>query len=316
MKVKVKAPSRLHLGIIDMRGSGGRRYGSFGLALNHPQTLVEVETSEDFDVSGEDIDRAKNFAERFIHSLGLEKKFSIKVISAPPPHSGLGSGTQLALSIGTAISRLNQLEIDTYRIARLMKRGAVSGVGIHAFKYGGFILDGGHGRGKDIPPLLFRYEIPENWYVVVGIPEMKRIWGHDEKKMMDTVSLKGIDTSERISKILLMNLLPAIVEKDFNEFVEALEKIDVEVGKSFSSVQSGIVRGRIIKDGIEYLKEMGAGGCGQSSWGPAFYGFVEGKRMAERLSRSLEKFIRERGKGISFFTNVRNRGAEIAFIGK
>lgn len=315
MKVKVEAPSRLHLGIIDMRGSGGRRYGSFGLALNHPQTLVEVESSENFDVSGEDAVRARKFAERFIHSLELEKKFSIRVISAPPPHSGLGSGTQLALSIGTAISRLSQLEIDTYRIAMIMKRGSVSGVGIHAFRYGGFILDGGHGGGN-IPPLLFRYEIPENWYVVVGIPEMKRIWGRDEKKMMDMVSQKGMDTSERISKILLMNLLPAIVEEDFNEFVEALDKIDVEVGKSFSSVQSGTVRGRIIKDGIEYLKDMGAGGCGQSSWGPAFYGFVEGRVMAERLSGSLEKFIRERGEGISFYTNVRNRGAEVAFIEK
>ena len=313
MKVRVEGPSRLHLGIVDMRGSSGRKYGSFGLALNYPATVIEAEFSDSFIVSGRDAHRVEEFAGRFISKLGLEDKFRIEIVSSPPSHSGLGSGTQLALSTGKAISILTNLNLSTYDIARIMGRGSVSGVGIYAFEHGGFILDGGHGKG-DLPPLLVRYEIPENWYAVIGIPEMERVWGHDEKRLMNLVSQRGMDTSERISRILLMNLLPAIVEEDFSEFVNALDRIDVEVGKSFSVAQSGIVRERIIQDGIEFLREMGAGGCGQSSWGPAFYGFVEGLNKARKLARSLEKFISEVGEGISLYTNVRNAGAKVDVI--
>ena len=310
MKIRVESPARLHLGIIDMRGSSGRKYGSFGLALDYPLTVVEVAQSGDLVVSGNEKDRAVKFAEMFFKAVKVEGGAEIKVLSTPPPHSGFGSGTQLALAIGTALSRLYDIDLDLLEIARIMGRGKVSGVGVYAFRYGGFILDGGH-KNHDIPPLIFRHEIPEDWYVVVGVPEIERVWGDEEKKLMNLVSEKGLDTSERISKIVLMNLLPAIVERDFEEFISALERIDFEVGKSFSVAQSGVVRHELIQEGIELLRDLGAGGCGQSSWGPAFYGFVKGKSKAKKISNALGEFISEKAGGMSFYTDVRNRSAEV-----
>ena len=108
-----------------------------------------------------------------------------------------------------------------------------------------------------------------------------------------------------------MNLLPAIVERNFEEFTSSLEQIDIEVGKSFSVAQSGVVRHELIQEGIELLKDLGAGGCGQSSWGPAFYGFIRGKNRAEKISKALGEFISEKAKGTSFYTTVKNKGAEL-----
>ena len=52
MKVYVKAPARLHLGLIDLGGDLGRLFGGIGVAINQPNVIVEAEKSERFTVEG------------------------------------------------------------------------------------------------------------------------------------------------------------------------------------------------------------------------------------------------------------------------
>ena len=54
---------------------------------------------------------------------------------------GLGSGTQLALSIGTAISFLNNINSNIENIAKTLNRGLRSNIGLINFKRGGFLID-------------------------------------------------------------------------------------------------------------------------------------------------------------------------------
>ena len=54
MKVYVKTPSRLHFSLIDMNGRLGRVDGSLGLALNHPNVVLEASKSEEIEVRGEE----------------------------------------------------------------------------------------------------------------------------------------------------------------------------------------------------------------------------------------------------------------------
>ena len=42
MKVYVKTPARLHLGLIDLNGDLGRLFGGLGVAINCPNFVLEA----------------------------------------------------------------------------------------------------------------------------------------------------------------------------------------------------------------------------------------------------------------------------------
>src|SRR3989304_4616182 len=63
MKITVKTPSRLHLGILDVNGNLGRMYGSIGLAIQQPNVVIEITKSENLEIEGEDKERVKETSE-------------------------------------------------------------------------------------------------------------------------------------------------------------------------------------------------------------------------------------------------------------
>ena len=40
--VRVEAPARLHMGMLDATGTGARRFGGLGVAVRRPAAVVEV----------------------------------------------------------------------------------------------------------------------------------------------------------------------------------------------------------------------------------------------------------------------------------
>ena len=84
-----------------------------------------------------------------------------------PEHAGLGSGTQLSLAIGMAISRLYGSQKSIREVAALMKRGARSGIGVGGFSKGGFLVDGGRGESTEVPPIVSHSYFPEEWRVLL-----------------------------------------------------------------------------------------------------------------------------------------------------
>ena len=65
MKVQVKTPARLHLGLIDMNGDLGRMFGGLGVGIDHPNIIVEAENAENFSVTGQETELATTLAKRF-----------------------------------------------------------------------------------------------------------------------------------------------------------------------------------------------------------------------------------------------------------
>ena len=96
------APSRLHLGFLDLHGGLGRKYGSIGLTLEEPRTVLTLHRADRLTVTGPGSERATAMAKRLIDRLQLDDKVEIIVEEAIPEHAGLGSGTQLALALGAA----------------------------------------------------------------------------------------------------------------------------------------------------------------------------------------------------------------------
>src|SRR5881296_3235999 len=96
--VFVEAPSRLHFGILDLRGRLGRCFGGLGAAIPSPSLLIEATPAARVSAEGPDSDRAVEFAARFLAFHGLPGGVRLVLHRTIPPHAGLGSGTQLGLA--------------------------------------------------------------------------------------------------------------------------------------------------------------------------------------------------------------------------
>ncbi len=169
--VRVEAPARLHMGMLDVAGEGARRFGGLGVALSRPAAVVEASPSDDVTAEGPDAERALAIARRCSESLGLAGGARVRVIEAIPGHVGLGSGTKLALAVTAALAALGGQAPEPQALARAAGRGARSAVGLWTFVHGGLVVEGGVRPGAEqAAPLLARHAMPGEWRCVLAIP--------------------------------------------------------------------------------------------------------------------------------------------------
>jgi beta-ribofuranosylaminobenzene 5'-phosphate synthase len=291
--VFVEAPARLHFGVLDLRGALGRWFGGIGAAAPAPTLLVSACHADTLEVSGEDAERAADFAGRFLVHYGLRSGARLRVARALPRHAGLGSGTQLALAVGRALAELHVVEADASELARVTGRACRSAIGTWTFAGGGLVVEGGrHPARSECGPLLARLSFPRTWWCVVAVPNTVRgLSGADETAAFAELPAPSGRDVERVAHLVLMGLLPALAEADLKTFGAALNQIQEITGSWFAPVQGGTFARGPSEELVRRMAEWGALGAGQSSWGPAVYGIVDGedtgRRLAERVRAGL-----------------------------
>jgi beta-ribofuranosylaminobenzene 5'-phosphate synthase len=289
----VEAPARLHFGVLDLRGRLGRSFGGLGAAIPCPSLLLEVAPARGVVAHGPDAERAADFARRFLEYHQLSSGAALTVHRAIPSHAGLGSGTQLGLSVARALAELHGLSTDPVELARSEGRGKRSAIGTWTFALGGFIVEGGRRLGsEEMAPLLARFSIPESWHCVVAVPHGTRgLSGEAEARAFEELPTPPDGEVERVSHLVLMQLLPALVEGDLRSFGEALSAVQRITGAWFAAQQGGIFAPGPTERLVADLVGWGAAGVGQSSWGPAVYGLVEtapaARDLADRVRQEL-----------------------------
>lgn len=296
MKISVKTPSRLHFGFFNFS-----EFSSAGVAIEKPNFFIEVEKSGKLKVEGFSKERATRYAKIFIKKFNLDENLRVKIKEEIPKHVGLGSGTQLALAIGTAISKLFELNLDVENIAKITKRGKISKVGIFAFKYGGFVVD----NRKD-----FNCKLPENWYWLVAIPRNKRGLS-GRKENFAFINLPKISDEKKLERIK-EKMIESAIKKDIYPFGKAINELDIENGKVFSKFQNGTYISKDVENGIKILLENDAFTAGQSSWGPGFYGLFDSNENAKKIQNKLKNFFGEKAE--IFITKTNNKGAEVKWL--
>ncbi len=314
MKVYVKTPARLHFGLIDLNGDLGRIFGGLGLGIDYPNVIIRAEQSKESKFTGERNELAKNLTERFFQAYKIHANVHIHVEKAIADHVGLGSGTQMALAVATALSKLTNVKVSTQELAFAMGRAERTGVGTAVFEQGGFVVDGGKLSGsKEVrfPPLIYRKPFPETWHFVVAVPnEIKGLANDEEKIAFQQTPPMSSERVGKICRLIVMKLLPALTELDINEFGEALTQIQAAIGDNFAGVQGGRYSNATTKKGTEFMQRLGACGVGQSSWGPAFYGLFV-KEQAQRAKSQVLAFLNREAGGNAFVAHANNRGAYI-----
>ena len=103
ISVTVRASARLHMGFLDLNGGLGRRFGSLGLSLDELATTLTAYPADQVSAEGPQSERVESFARQSLAAMGITDGTYIQVHQAIPDHAGLGSGTQLALAVGTAM---------------------------------------------------------------------------------------------------------------------------------------------------------------------------------------------------------------------
>lgn len=330
MEVTIESSARLHLGFYNFL-EDNIAYGSIGVTIETPKVIIKAKHTNDNSLSvinktNENIDDIINNVvaklkklNTDINNLGVE----LQVLEAIPRHVGLGSTTQISLSIGMALLKMINKPMNIRELAVILGRGRDSGIGIAAFESGGFIVDSGRRLFgnivepprdiHDLPHPIFRASIPRDWYFLIFIP--KGVRGFDEineRRIMNFPKDVPIDLKYELYKSLLLHLIPSIINKDIETFGKTLTKIQTITGKYFSKYQGGIFCCEETDFIINSLLKHGAYGAGQSSWGPTAYGIVKGKRAAVKIMNKVRIDIEKRGYDVQYFiTRVRNRGAII-----
>jgi beta-ribofuranosylaminobenzene 5'-phosphate synthase len=308
----VEAPGRLHFGVLDLLGDRGRRFGGVGAAVDDPHVLIEARRADALEVSGADCERARRFAQQTLKAYSIRGAAEIIVHQTLPPHSGLGSGTQLALSVARAVTDLYEIFPSPEELARVTGRGARSAIGTWLFSNGGFVLEGGRRmEGDAIAPLLARYSLPAEWRYVLVVPDGgPALSGPDESAALATLPAPAKSDVERVAHLVLMALLPSIVCNDILTFGQALSEIQQITGGWFASAQGGgsFARGPTAEL-TRLMPTWGAVGVGQSSWGPAVYGVTTGDGAARRVAAAAHSW--SRSKGAVYWGPFRNGPARV-----
>jgi beta-ribofuranosylaminobenzene 5'-phosphate synthase len=309
--VQVTTAARLHLGFLDLAGDLGRRFGSIGLAIDAFETRVGLCEAPSLEVLGEERERGAEIARRVADSLGLDAGKRLIISNAIPAHAGLGSGTQLALAIATAFRRLAGLPPDAREDARLLDRGARSGVGVALFERGGLAVDAGRGPNTEVPPVVASVNFPRDWRILLILdPRVEGAHGEEERRAFAGLPRFPADAASEICRYTLMQILPGAAEADLEAFGDGVARIQEILGDHFAPVQGGA---RFISVPVSRvaarLKALGARGIGQSSWGPTGFAFASDPDYAQFLAQRAGA---EGELGVEIrICSARDHGAEI-----
>ena len=311
-QVSVTTTARLHLGFLDMNGGLGRKFGGIGLSLDAPATRLTLRRADANRVEGPEAARSEKLLAAAQAALTPEARHALTIHEAIPAHSGFGSGTQLALAIAAALRRLEDLPFTPDADAAMMSRGARSGLGAGLFARGGVVVDGGRGPNTRTPPTIAHADFPEDWRVLlVCDPAAVGLHGADEKEAFATLPPLSEAASGDLCRLVLMQALPALAERELAPFGAAIARIQEIVGDYFAPAQGGrrFTSARV-EQLIGRLTREGASGGGQTSWGPTGFAFAASESEAQGIAARAADEARALGLELTIQRGL-NRGAKI-----
>ncbi len=322
---RIQGGSRLHFGLFSTRaeqGPGGERvFGGLGMMVESPCWEILAKRAPAWSLVGPGSDR---FAD-LLKKLGAENSnlapVAFQMAKGLPEHLGLGSGTQMALGLSQIACALSGKPLAIDALCQLSGRGLRSAIGSHGFEQGGFLVDAGHlvgensasNAGEPLGQLLSRIPFPSDWPIVLcRRAGSAGLSGPKEKKVFEALSKPNSSNLEairrdRLCKLALLGILPALQSLDWQCFGEALGDFNRLAGEPFALWQGGDHR-----EGSEgwfgFCRENGVKGVGQSSWGPTLFAICPNLDQANFLIKAWLA----RGFGTAqeiYCTHSRNQGA-------
>lgn len=284
--ISINVNSRLHITLLSMIDGLYRKNGGIGFAIKNPSSKIDFSLSNKTQIinNGRHLNSLDKTLSDLIVSicneLELKNGLEINVSGNMQSHHGFGSGTAVTLACIEALLILNNIPYNNKTLVRLSGRGGTSGVGVHSYFTGGFILDIGHNNRNDnqlIPshiankpssPLLISQEIMPNWSIGLCIP--KDIPSLSQKEERDffnkTCPINKTDAFET-SYHAIFGCLAAVKEQDYEVFCQSLKNIQECHWKN----SERNLHGERLSFYEQELYKSGADVVAMSSLGPALF---------------------------------------------
>lgn len=283
--VEVTTGSRLHFGPLACGGGEGRRFGGIGVMLAEPACRVRATRADADEIQAEagDAGRVREILDRVRSQLGRREGIRIEVLAAIPPHRGLGSGTQLSLAVAEAVATLFDARPDSAAArARLGHRGERSAIGLYGFDEGGFLVDAGKTPEEAIGTLACRAVVPAEWRFVLACRRTTvGLSGESERAAFARLPPMAEVLSNRLARIVLAELLPALHTEDCRAFANGLSEYGRLVGTYFAPVQEFPFSDGRAWEYSEARRRGGRAGLVQTSWGPTVSLCCDSEAVAE-----------------------------------
>ncbi|MCD1295742.1 GHMP kinase [Methanocella sp. CWC-04] len=323
MKFKISTPSRLHFGLIDFNGDLGRIDGGTGVSLSNPGNVLSIRRGKSFQVNGSNPKLIQDIAQNICNKLNRPlPDMEITVEEEIPSHAGFGSKTQMSLALAYAICReygISYTNID--ELSRLVGRGGTSGIGVRAFDRGGFILDCGHsfGKGKEksscmpssaskakVSPQVLRCDVPEDWRFVLVTPlNYEGSHGKSEVDIFESSFPLNETETNKICRVILMQLVPGILEKDIATFGKAINTMQ-NIGFKNVEVQ---LKSPLVPNLLSIMNNAGSYGSGMSSFGPTVFGLTDNDNDAIEIRKAVTEHLDDMDTPyVSWITGPNNHG--------
>ena len=320
--IEVRTPARLHLGMLSFGVPGVRSFGGVGVMVDRPGVQLRLRLANRLEGRGPQAERAVQFARDCFQAWQLGGAgCRIGVLTAPPSHAGLGSGTQLGLAVAAGIRHLfrgapgeagdgdsgpESLDAtehdwlfdirDVMDLARVVGRGRRSCVGVYGFSRGGLIIEAGRvlpegdAASRGFSPMIARARLPAAWRCVVIVGrESAGLHGDPEREAFKRMPPVPSEITAELSRIALLELLPAAVEGEFADFSAAIRRYGEVAGQPFAEESARLPHAAATAHLLELLAEVGAPGCAQSSWGPAVMACLPSLEAAGNLVELLDR---------------------------
>jgi beta-RFAP synthase len=300
--VILSSPSRLHLGLFPGPAGQASFFGGAGIMLSHPRTTIRFHPSRERKIHGIRSERATAFAERWLaaESTGV-RAFDLNVIEAPSEHVGLGSGTQLALTVGVGLQLFLHTEservahlvnrisdVDVLDVALKLGRAGRTVIGTKGFQLGGMIVDWGRDPSRPQVENFQRLPFPADWPILlVTLPLTPGLHGNAEQVAFDEEVKRHAGLREEMLGLLREEMLPAVEQQEFDRFAAALFPFGCASGRIFEKIQGGLFCSPEVAALVSKFRNAGAQAVVQSSWGPTIGVVFPSTEAAARIAAAV-----------------------------
>ena len=289
----VTTSARLHMGFFDLTANhsvsnSARVFGGLGLSIDAPCTQIKILPSKKLHIAVESGANVTKIIENLVKSFKLDCSVHVQILQSIPQHVGLGSGTQMALAIGTGLNQLFDLNLTLAQLAHATVRGKRSGIGIGAFAQGGFLLDAGKSIGKqcdEIPAISKRLAFPDDWRVLLVLDtHHKGVHGAAEIQAFQNLP----PAKNTLRSMVVEHMLPALQRADLLAFGAYMADLQAYNGAYFAPIQGGRYASQDVAKVLVWLQQNGAACVGQSSWGPTGFAILENQQQSESLQTEAQ----------------------------
>jgi beta-RFAP synthase len=271
-------------------------FGGIGAMIDRPGLSLTVAPADSVTTTGPMAESAAEYAHRYFDAVQPRNLAGCRITieRAPRPHVGLGSGTQLALSVAAGLHTLTHDEPPRLgELVEIVGRAKRSSIGTHGFFHGGLLLD--EGKLDDAPAEVRRYRMPDAWRFVLLCPsDSVGLSGEAERKAFAALPPVPLETTAELRRLATAELVPAAEAGDFARFAVALDAYGQLAGECFATQQQGRYACAVSLELMQLARRRGARATLQSSWGPMVAALVEDAASAEQFADEVRRDDRSR----------------------